>query len=79
MLNIYGNGTKYRWYNLDTYEKSQQLATLTLAVFFFFGLHNLLQEAIMNLDGFTFAVMLVGYYSATSDAASVNFILSTTA
>mmetsp|Transcript_12755 Transcript_12755/g.19262 ORF Transcript_12755/g.19262 Transcript_12755/m.19262 type:complete len:345 (-) Transcript_12755:114-1148(-) len=61
MLNINGhNRTIFRWYYLDSYPKSQQLFVLTIAVFLFFGMHNLLQEAIMKLEGFTFAVML-GY------------------
>ena len=37
-----------------------QFAVLACGVFFFFGIHNLLQEAMMNVKGFTFGVML-GY------------------
>ena len=40
--------------------QSNTLLILTLCMFFFFAIHNLLQEAIMNLDGFHFGVML-GY------------------
>ena len=38
----------------------QSLIFLTMGMFFFFAIHNLLQEAIMSLEGFTFGVML-GY------------------
>ena len=37
-----------------------QFAVLACGVFFFFGVHNLLQEAMMNVPGFNFGVML-GY------------------
>lgn len=35
-----------------------EFAILSGGVFFFFGIHNLLQEAIMNIPGFNFGVML---------------------
>ena len=38
----------------------QQLLVTAGLLFFFFGLHNLLQEAIMAFKGFTFGLML-GY------------------
>lgn len=43
---------------LDILPKSAQFITLASCVFFFFGIHNVLQEAMINTDGFTFGVML---------------------
>jgi len=43
---------------LDLMPKSIQFITLALCVFFFFGIHNVLQEAMVNTEGFTFGVML---------------------
>ena len=37
-----------------------QFSLLAFGVFLFFGIHNLLQEAMMNVPGFKFGVML-GY------------------
>jgi len=45
---------------LDSLPRSMQLIILTLGMCVFFGVHNLLQEAIMKLPNFTFGVML-GY------------------
>ena len=39
---------------------SLQFPILVLGVYVFFGIHNFLQEAIMNVEGFTYGVML-GY------------------
>jgi len=44
----------------DTLPKNYQLILLTLGMFVFFGTHNVLQEAIMQIPGFEFGVML-GY------------------
>jgi solute carrier family 35 (adenosine 3'-phospho 5'-phosphosulfate transporter), member B3 len=35
-----------------------QFGVLAFGVFLFFGLHNFLQEAIMNIPGYHFGVML---------------------
>ena len=43
---------------LDVLPKSIQFICLALCVFFFFGIHNVLQEAMINTEGFTFGVML---------------------
>ena len=43
---------------IETLPKAVQFITLALAVFFFFGIHNVLQEAMINTEGFTFGVML---------------------
>src|SRR6056300_1331361 len=43
---------------LETLPRSVQFVTLALCVFFFFGIHNVLQEAMLNTEGFTFGVML---------------------
>jgi adenosine 3'-phospho 5'-phosphosulfate transporter B3 len=45
---------------IDNLPPSLQFTFLAVGVFFFFGIHNLLQEAIMNVPGFTYGVML-GY------------------
>jgi adenosine 3'-phospho 5'-phosphosulfate transporter B3 len=43
---------------LDSLPRPFQFVTLALCVFFFFGIHNVLQEAMLNTDGFHFGVML---------------------
>lgn len=43
---------------IDALPKAAQFVILTLCVFFFFGIHNVLQEAMINTEGFTFGVML---------------------
>jgi hypothetical protein len=45
---------------LDSQSVTVQFGLLACGVFFFFGVHNLLQEAMMNIPGFEFGVML-GY------------------
>jgi hypothetical protein len=40
--------------------KTQQFAVLAVGMFIFFGAHNVLQEAMMKVEGFTYGVML-GY------------------
>ena len=43
---------------IDALPKAAQFVILALCVFFFFGIHNVLQEAMINTEGFTFGVML---------------------
>ena len=43
---------------LETLPHSVQFITLALCVFLFFGIHNVLQEAMINTEGFKFGVML---------------------
>ena len=43
---------------LDGMSQTVQFGVLAFGVFLFFGLHNFLQEAIMNIPGFNFGVML---------------------
>ena len=43
---------------IDALPKAVQFVILALCVFFFFGIHNVLQEAMINTEGFTFGVML---------------------
>ena len=45
---------------LDRFAPPVQFSILACGVFLFFGCHNLLQEAMMNVPGFRFGVML-GY------------------
>ena len=45
---------------LDSFSLPMQFALLGSGVFFFFGIHNILQEAMMKIPGFNFGVML-GY------------------
>mmetsp|Transcript_16697 Transcript_16697/g.23666 ORF Transcript_16697/g.23666 Transcript_16697/m.23666 type:complete len:386 (+) Transcript_16697:159-1316(+) len=45
----------------ESLTSSQQLALLSLGMFVFFGAHNILQEAIMKIPGFTHGIML-GYF-----------------
>jgi len=45
---------------LDSLSPPIQFAALACGVFFFFGIHNVLQEAMMKIPGFNFGVML-GY------------------
>ncbi|KAG7340516.1 UAA transporter family protein [Nitzschia inconspicua] len=52
------NNNKDNW--LDRLSSPVQFLLLASGVFFFFGIHNYLQEAIMNVEGFHFGVML-GY------------------
>lgn len=40
--------------------KTAQFVMLVGGVFLFFGIHNLLQETMMSIDGFKFGIML-GY------------------
>lgn len=40
--------------------KTAQFLLLVGGVFLFFGIHNLLQETMMSIDGFNFGIML-GY------------------
>ncbi len=44
--------------SFDHLGKTQQFAILTVAMFVFFGAHNVLQEAMMKVEGFTYGVML---------------------
>ena len=46
--------------HFDRLDKPAQFGLLVGAVFFFFGIHNLLQETMMAIDGFNFGIML-GY------------------
>jgi adenosine 3'-phospho 5'-phosphosulfate transporter B3 len=43
---------------IDALPKTTQFIILALNVFFFFGIHNILQEAMINTEGFTYGVML---------------------
>jgi adenosine 3'-phospho 5'-phosphosulfate transporter B3 len=43
---------------IDALPKAAQFIILALCVFFFFGIHNVLQEAMINTEGFTFGVIL---------------------
>jgi adenosine 3'-phospho 5'-phosphosulfate transporter B3 len=52
------SAVKTPWFETQT--PSIQFSLLACGVFLFFGLHNLLQEAMMNIEGFKFGVML-GY------------------
>ena len=45
---------------LDQLSPPVQFIVLAFGVFLFFGVHNFLQEAMMNIPGFKFGVML-GY------------------
>lgn len=47
--------------SFDDLPGGAQFVSLVCGVFFFFGLHNLLQEAIMNVPDFKYGVML-GYF-----------------
>ena len=47
-----------QWF--ETLSSPIQFSLLASGVFFFFGIHNYLQEAIMSIPGFKFGVML-GY------------------
>lgn len=53
------NGNADEW-GIDKLSKPMQFALLGSGVFFFFGIHNILQEAMMKVPGFNFGVML-GY------------------
>jgi adenosine 3'-phospho 5'-phosphosulfate transporter B3 len=43
---------------IDDLPRPVQFVSLGLSVFFWFGIHNVLQEAMINTEGFTFGVML---------------------
>jgi adenosine 3'-phospho 5'-phosphosulfate transporter B3 len=43
---------------IEALPRMLQFTILALFVFFFFGIHNVLQEAMINTEGFTFGVML---------------------
>lgn len=43
---------------IENLSQTTQFVLLSSGVFFFFGLHNLLQEAMMTIPGFKFGVML---------------------
>uniref|UniRef100_A0A7S2PXH6 Sugar phosphate transporter domain-containing protein n=1 Tax=Skeletonema marinoi TaxID=267567 RepID=A0A7S2PXH6_9STRA len=51
MVSLLGN-------KIEALPRTIQFITLALSVFFFFGIHNVLQEAMINTEGFTFGVML---------------------
>jgi adenosine 3'-phospho 5'-phosphosulfate transporter B3 len=44
--------------HLEALPRPVQFVSLALCVFFFFGVHNVIQEAMLNTEGFTFGVML---------------------
>jgi len=46
--------------NFEKFSPPLQFALLGSGVFFFFGIHNILQEAMMKIPGFNYGVML-GY------------------
>lgn len=46
--------------SFEDLDKTQQFAILAVGMFIFFGAHNVLQEAMMKVEGFTYGVML-GY------------------
>jgi len=50
--------SKRRSLNLESLSPTAQFVVLAGGVFFFFGVHNLLQEAIMAVPGFEYGVML---------------------
>lgn len=54
-----GNSHHNNWFEKLT--STAQFSLLAAGVFFFFGIHNFLQEAIMAIPGFKFGVML-GYW-----------------
>lgn len=43
---------------IDVLPRAVQFISLAVCVFFFFGIHNVIQEAMINTEGFTFGVML---------------------
>ncbi|KAL9188728.1 hypothetical protein ACHAXT_007106 [Thalassiosira profunda] len=43
---------------IDALPRPAQFITLALCVFFFFGIHNVLQESMINTEGFQYGVML---------------------
>jgi len=47
--------------DFEALSKTNQLVLLSVSMFFFFGVHNILQEAIINVPGFEHGVML-GYF-----------------
>jgi hypothetical protein len=61
---------------LDSLTPPIQFVVLACGVFFFFGIHNILQEAMMKIPGFNFGVMLgymevVGTYIFVPDSTGV--------
>jgi hypothetical protein len=50
--------------SIDRLSPSIQFVVLSCGVFFFFGMHNLLQEAMMTIPGFKFGVMLGAFMTA---------------
>mmetsp|Transcript_26940 Transcript_26940/g.31337 ORF Transcript_26940/g.31337 Transcript_26940/m.31337 type:complete len:419 (-) Transcript_26940:181-1437(-) len=54
---VSGIGRKH-CFNMKTMSPSQQFSLITFAMFSCFGIHNLLQEAIMSIPGFTYGIML---------------------
>lgn len=50
--------TKILSKKIDDLPRPFQFIALGLCVFFWFGIHNVLQEAMINTEGFTFGVML---------------------
>ena len=62
-----GSPSKNKLYRLakwsgsfESLPRTQQFVLLTFGMFLFFGLHNVLQEAMMKVEGFEYGVML-GY------------------
>lgn len=51
-----GSSKQQHWF--DALSSPLQFSVLAFGVFFFFGIHNYLQEAIMAIPGFEFGVML---------------------
>ena len=47
-------------HKFESLSKPIQFLLLVGGVFFFFGIHNLLQETMMSIEGFKFGIML-GY------------------
>lgn len=65
---VESEATRLHARGLDSLSPTLQFTVLAAGVFFFFGIHNLLQEAIMNVPGFTYGVML-GYTEVLGVAA----------
>lgn len=60
MKGSHGPPTAPKWRGLDTLSPPLQFAVLACGVVFFFGTHNVLQEAMVKIPGFQYGVML-GY------------------
>ena len=56
----------------DDLSPHHQLLVLGFLLFFFFGIHNLLQEAIMALEGFKWGIML-GYFEVLGVTVCTHF------